>query len=139
MNNPTAPAESLGRAVDAKAVAIPLTDARILHLWDTRVGELTESCPLTDDDKLAFARAVLYDAAAPGAAALPAGFRLVPIEPTTDMLDEGREAMRDSHNVGNWGECGGVNWGDAEACWRAMLSSAPTSDSATQEKSDGPR
>jgi hypothetical protein len=32
---------------------------RILHLWDTHVGDPTQKLPLTDKDKLAFARAVL--------------------------------------------------------------------------------
>lgn len=36
-----------------------LTDERILHLWDTHVGEPSAKLPLNDKDKLAFARAVL--------------------------------------------------------------------------------
>jgi hypothetical protein len=36
-----------------------MNDRRILHLWDTHVGDPTQERPLTDADKLAFARAVL--------------------------------------------------------------------------------
>ena len=42
-----------------------LNDAQILHLWDTHVGEPTDKLPLTDDDKIGFARAVLYLASPP--------------------------------------------------------------------------
>lgn len=36
-----------------------LTDEQILHRWDAYVGEPTPKRPLTDADKLAFARAIL--------------------------------------------------------------------------------
>jgi hypothetical protein len=35
-----------------------LTEERILHLWDTHVGEPCEGLPLTDDDKKYFAQAI---------------------------------------------------------------------------------
>lgn len=35
-----------------------LTDERVMHLWDTRVGEPCDKHPLTDTDKLHFARAI---------------------------------------------------------------------------------
>ncbi|CAB3919891.1 hypothetical protein [Achromobacter ruhlandii] len=44
----------------------PLEDAAILRLWDTHVGEPDTKRPLTDADKIAFARAVV--AAQPPAA-----------------------------------------------------------------------
>lgn len=51
-----------------------LTDAEILHLWDTHVGEPTATRPLDPNDKLQFARAVLHRAAAaPPRAPQPAG------------------------------------------------------------------
>jgi len=40
-------------------VAAPVSDAGILHIWDGFVSEPTASRPLTDGDKIAFARAVL--------------------------------------------------------------------------------
>lgn len=36
-----------------------LSDAAVLHLWDTHVSTPDAKRPLTDDDKIAFARAVL--------------------------------------------------------------------------------
>lgn len=36
-----------------------LSNEQILHLWDTRVGSVSETWPLSDKDKLNFARAVL--------------------------------------------------------------------------------
>ncbi|CUJ53155.1 Uncharacterised protein [Achromobacter xylosoxidans] len=36
-----------------------VADAAILHLWDTHVSTPDAKRPLTDDDKIAFARAVL--------------------------------------------------------------------------------
>jgi hypothetical protein len=54
-----------------------LTDAAILHRWDTHVGEPDAKRPLTDADKIDFARAVLAlatpIAAQPAAAPNPAG------------------------------------------------------------------
>jgi hypothetical protein len=46
-------------AAQAQRAPEPLTDARILHLWDTHVGEPMPELPLADADKIAFARAVL--------------------------------------------------------------------------------
>lgn len=43
----------------SQPAAQELSDERILHVWDTHVGSVSETCPLTDRDKLAFARAVL--------------------------------------------------------------------------------
>lgn len=54
-----------------------ITDERILHLWDTHVAyesnpNRPKQPPLTDKDKVAFARAVLYDAALAATPASPA-------------------------------------------------------------------
>lgn len=46
------------RAAQPAAQAAGLMDAQVLHRWDTHVGDPTPSRPLTDDDKLAFARAI---------------------------------------------------------------------------------
>lgn len=35
------------------------TDAEILHIWAAHVGPISAAYPLSDDDKLAFARALL--------------------------------------------------------------------------------
>ena len=39
-----------------------LTDERIMHLWDTRVGTPTERYPLAEKDVLQFARAIAEEA-----------------------------------------------------------------------------
>jgi hypothetical protein len=44
-------------------MAPDITRERILHLWDIHVGEPTVGRPLTDHDKVNFAKAVLYRAA----------------------------------------------------------------------------
>jgi hypothetical protein len=58
--------------------------------------------------------------------AAPSGWKLVPIEPTDEMLDDGHEALDDLHHTGRFGECPGLKWGDAKACYQAMLSAAPS-------------
>lgn len=40
----------------------PLTNERIMHFWDTRVGMPTERYPLTNDDVLQFARTIAEEA-----------------------------------------------------------------------------
>jgi hypothetical protein len=57
-------AEDALRALGVVVDSAPLSDERILHLWDTHVAYETnpnrpKQPPLTDKDKLAFARAVL--------------------------------------------------------------------------------
>jgi hypothetical protein len=47
------------RTWEVRRAIAGMTDAQILHLWDTRVGEPTASRPLSDSDKLAFARSIL--------------------------------------------------------------------------------
>lgn len=42
-----------------------LSEERILRLWETHVGEPTSSRPLTDSDKVNFARSVLYASTEP--------------------------------------------------------------------------
>lgn len=54
--------------------------------------------------------------------------RLMPVEPTDRMLDDGREAINASHKTGAFGECPGITWGHAEECWKAMLSTAQPPD-----------
>lgn len=54
------------------ATAAP-SDADILHVWDTHVGEPSTTMPLVDSDKIAFARAILQRyGQAPAASAEPA-------------------------------------------------------------------
>lgn len=48
----------------------------------------------------------------------------VPREPTDAMLDEGNSAIE--HKTGPWGECPGLSWADARACYKAMLAAAPS-------------
>ena len=56
------------------------------------------------------------------AAAVPAGWKLVPIKPTEKMLDEG----------GNAGD--GHDWAGPESVWDAMLSSAPAAPQALSDE-----
>jgi hypothetical protein len=63
------------------------------------------------------------------------GWKLVPVEPTEAMLDDGHEALDDQHHTGRFGECPGLNWSDAEKCYRAMLSAAPPPPSAPVQQS----
>ena len=66
----------------------PLSDERILHLWDTHVGEPTACRPLVDADKINFARAL----AARGAQAeqpWPAGL--------LDRVKAAEQRIRDNH------------------------------------------
>jgi hypothetical protein len=58
--------------------------------------------------------------------AVPSGWKLVPIEPTDNMLDDGHEALDDRHHTGRFGECPGLKWSDAKACYQAMLAAAPS-------------
>jgi hypothetical protein len=57
-----------GRAAGVAAVHAPLTDERILHLWDAHVAYETgyKGAHLKNTDKLAFARAVLAAAGVKG-------------------------------------------------------------------------
>ncbi len=57
---------------------------------------------------------------------VPDEFVLVPREATDDMLSAGHDALDSGHKTGAWGECPGVNYGDARRCFAAMLSAAPT-------------
>lgn len=50
--------------------------------------------------------------------------RVVPVEPTASMLSAGCDAIRSEHMTGT-GECQGIYWGDARACYEAMLAAAP--------------
>jgi hypothetical protein len=56
-------------------------------------------------------------------AEVPAGYKLVPIEPTEDMLREGRRFL--------W-RCGNneATDRDAELCWSAMISAVPKPEAA---------
>lgn len=64
-------------------------------------------------------------APSPAPAPLPEGMALVPREPTDEMLSEGHGAMVEVHVQGNFGECGGLGWNEARACWDAMLAASP--------------
>jgi hypothetical protein len=63
-----------------------LTDERIIHLWDSHVGEPTATLPLTDADKTAFARAIEKELRSPAAAA-----------PSTPTLDSSSPTNGASH------------------------------------------
>jgi hypothetical protein len=94
---------------DAKAGA--LSDERILHLWDTHVayetGQSVKQPPLSDANKLAFARAVLNACGAPGM-----------YEALRDML-AGWKYIRSFH-----GDLYGVGWDRAQGKAEAALSAA---------------
>jgi hypothetical protein len=54
-------------------------------------------------------------------------WKLVPIEPTETMIDQGHDAIKEVHErgCGQWGECGGNSWSESSAAWKAMLAAAP--------------
>lgn len=52
-------------------------------------------------------------------------WQLVPREPPFRMVDEGMAALQETHDVGQWGECGGNSIDEAAACYKAMLAAAP--------------
>jgi len=60
----------------------------------------------------------------------------VPKEPTTAMISEGHAAIDEGHKTGSFGECPGVNWGDAERCYKAMLAAAPDTARVDVERKD---
>lgn len=62
------------------------TDAEIESAWTEATGSSILPYP---DDMLAFARAVL---AKWGAQPVPAGYSLVPVEPSAEMVDAAQEA-----------------------------------------------
>src|SRR5690348_2959913 len=65
---------------------------------------------------------------------VPDGFVLVPREATDDMLSAGHDALDSGHKTGAWGECPGVNYGDARRCFAAMLAAAPTPPAVSNEE-----
>jgi hypothetical protein len=61
------------------------------------------------------------------ASAVPEGYALVPIEPTSDMVVDGFEAVSEFHDTDEYAELSGCQ-GAAESariCYAAMLKSAP--------------
>jgi hypothetical protein len=77
-----------------------ITDARILHIWDTHVGEPTASLPLTDADKISFARAVLA-----GEAATQPAYRHVGECATDDIARQVCEAIYEERVADNLALC----------------------------------
>lgn len=64
----------------------------------------------------------------PTKSVVPEGMVMVPVKPTDKMLDDGHEALTDRHKSGVYGACPGLSWGDAKACYRAMIQAAPDTD-----------
>lgn len=52
------------------------------------------------------------------------GYVRVPREASETMLDAGFQALLENHNTGPYGECTGLGWDHAEACYRAMIQAA---------------
>jgi hypothetical protein len=58
-----------------------MTPEQILHKWDTHVGTPNDKHPFTDDDKIAFARAIIAQARAEWVAELkPAAWMMAMTE-----------------------------------------------------------
>lgn len=55
-------------------------------------------------------------------AAAPDGWKLVPVNPTDAMQDEGAQAANAEHGRHN---CSSIGYGHSEAVYRAMIAAAP--------------
>jgi hypothetical protein len=62
--------------------------------------------------------------------------KLLPVEPTDKMMDDGHEALDDRHHTGRFGECPGLTWGDAKACYQAMIAAAPSQEVEPNEQKE---
>jgi hypothetical protein len=127
-------AENCDQAVSAAQPAVTLPDRVI----DTLFQAAGVSTYHPDGDQLEklhdFAHRVaaevlarLPSAPASTAPAVPEGWKLVPIEPTMDMVVEGFEAVSDFHDTDEYEEMSGCEGSaqSARVCYRAMLAAAP--------------
>ena len=52
-------------------------------------------------------------------------YQLVPKVATFKMQDDGVSSLQETHDAGQWNECGGFSIRDSESCYTAMLAAAP--------------
>lgn len=52
-------------------------------------------------------------------------YQLVPKVATFKMQDDGVSSLQETHDVGQWNECGGFSIRYSESCYTAMLAAAP--------------
>jgi hypothetical protein len=127
-------AENCDQAVSAAQPAVTLPDRVI----DTLFQAAGVSTYHPDGDQLEklhdFAHRVaaevlarLPSAPASTAPAVPEGWKLVPIEPTMDMVVDGFEAVSDFHDTDEYEEMSGCEGSaqSARVCYRAMLAAVP--------------
>lgn len=135
LNAPALPADAIfvpGCVAGVTREQIAALRGKALSRLDYGRGRHVQIDGSTLLDLLTIAEAIPALAARISAPAAPAGWKLVPIEPTDAMLDVGHEAIKDRHerNCGQWGECGGNSRDEARAGWSEMLSAAPVSPNA---------
>lgn len=102
------PIRYLDGAEPAQAQPARLSDDLIVHLWDTRVGDLCDEYPLTNGDIKNFARAIV-------AAVVPPGFVVVPEEPTEAMCKAGDDCQDSDPSMDD---------SPSYYTWRAMIAAA---------------
>jgi hypothetical protein len=116
--------------VTAQAGPTVLTDERIEQIWDETV---TADAETFKEVRLRFARAVARNVAAlVGQVAVPEGWKLVPVEPTLDMVTKGFESAPDEFfSPGeDWDTYAAMTGCQkaahrARLCYAAMLAAAP--------------
>jgi hypothetical protein len=116
--------------VTAQADPTVLTDERIEQIWDETV---TADAETLKEVRLRFARAVARNVAAQiDQVAVPEGWKLVPVEPTLDMVTKGFESAPDEFfSPGeNWDTYAAMTGCQkaayrARLCYAAMLAAAP--------------
>ena len=116
--------------ISAQAGPTVLTDERIEQIWDETV---TDDAETLKEVRLRFARAVARDVAAQaGQVAVPEGWRLVPVEPTLDMVTSGFESVPDEFfSPGeDWDTYAAMTGCQkaahrARLCYAAMLAASP--------------
>lgn len=54
----------------------------------------------------------------------------IPAEAADDLLDAMADAIKDAHNVGRYGECGGIGYREARAAFDALIATVQSNDAA---------
>ena len=90
------------------------TDAEILNLWESFVGEPTEEIPLSNSDKLCFARAALRSWGQPSGAVdwIGASSHHLIQQPTQAVPPAGREPLTEEQRSDIATAAAGFNWTD---------------------------
>ena len=98
----TAYAEEAVRQALAAQVPV-LTDAMILHRWDTHVGPISVGSPINDFDKIAFARAVLMECTSghkPTPVDTSSGHSSETVRTLWDLKERYRQGLDQQHRAG---------------------------------------